>query len=81
VSKQAEPRERGVIMGTYQSATSLARIIGPTVSGAIYAGIAFNAPFLAGVLVAAPALVLIARSQARSAGQLEQRVKNDHGGP
>jgi DHA1 family tetracycline resistance protein-like MFS transporter len=81
VSKQAEPQERGVIMGTYQSATSLARIIGPTVSGAIYAGIAFNAPFLAGVLVAAPALVLIARSQARSAGQLEQRVKNDHGGP
>jgi DHA1 family tetracycline resistance protein-like MFS transporter len=62
-SKQAAAHERGVIMGTYQSATSLARIIGPTVSGAIYAGIAFNAPFLFGVAVALPALWLIARSQ------------------
>ena len=63
VSKQAQPQERGVVMGTYQSATSLARIIGPMVSGAIYAGIAFNAPFLLGVVVALPALWLIARSQ------------------
>ncbi len=61
-SKQAAVNERGVIMGTYQSATSLARIIGPMVSGAIYAGIAFNAPFLFGVAVALPALWLINRA-------------------
>lgn len=62
-SKQAELHERGVIMGTYQSATSLARIIGPMVSGAIYSGIAFNAPFLFGVAVALPALWLVTGSQ------------------
>ena len=62
-SKQAEPHERGVIMGTYQSATSLARIIGPMISGAIYARIAFNAPFLLGIAVALPAFWLIVRSQ------------------
>ena len=48
-SKQAGANERGLVMGTYQSATSLARIIGPSISGALYASIAFNAPFLAGV--------------------------------
>lgn len=59
VSKQADPGERGVVMGTYQSAASLARIIGPSVSGAVYSGIAINAPFVLGVLVALPAIWLV----------------------
>ncbi len=65
-SKQAGANERGLVMGTYQSATSLARIIGPSISGALYASIAFNAPFLAGVAVTLPALVLIAGAQPRA---------------
>ena len=65
-SKQAGANERGLVMGTYQSATSLARIIGPSISGALYAGIAFNAPFLAGVVVTVPALALIVGAQPRA---------------
>jgi len=65
-SKQAGANERGLVMGTYQSATSLARIIGPSISGALYASIAFNAPFLAGVAVTLPALVLIVGAQPRA---------------
>jgi DHA1 family tetracycline resistance protein-like MFS transporter len=73
-SKQAARHERGVIMGTYQSATSLARIVGPMVSGAIYSGIAFNAPFIVGILVAAPALWFIARSQRATAPVASTRI-------
>jgi DHA1 family tetracycline resistance protein-like MFS transporter len=62
-SKQADASERGVVMGTYQSATSLARIIGPMVSGSLYAAISFRAPFTAGIVVALPALWLIVQSQ------------------
>ena len=62
-SKQADPGERGVVMGTYQSATSLARIIGPMVSGSLYVAISFRAPFTAGILVALPAVWLIVQSQ------------------
>ncbi len=62
-SKQADPSERGVVMGTYQSATSLARIIGPMVSGTLYAAISFRAPYVLGIVVAAPALWLIIQSQ------------------
>ena len=63
-------------MGTYQSATSLARIIGPMVSGSLYAAISFRAPFTAGILVALPAVWLIVQSQrARAAA----RAVRDHG--
>lgn len=67
VSKQADPGERGVVMGTYQSAASLARIIGPSVSGAVYSGIAFNAPFVLGILVALPAIWLVWRTRIAAA--------------
>jgi DHA1 family tetracycline resistance protein-like MFS transporter len=63
VSKQADVTERGLVMGTYQSANSLARILGPAISGTVYVGIAREAPFLLGILIAVPALWLIVRSQ------------------
>ena len=75
-SKQANASERGVVMGTYQSATSLARIIGPMVSGTLYAAISFRAPFVAGIVVALPVLWLIARSQRVAA---RERAPRDHG--
>jgi MFS family permease len=52
-----------MVMGTYQSSTSLARIIGPMVSGLLYATLSFRAPFIAGIVVALPVLWLIAGSQ------------------
>jgi DHA1 family tetracycline resistance protein-like MFS transporter len=75
-SKQADASERGVVMGTYQSATSLARIIGPMVSGALYTAVSFRAPFLLGIVVGLPALVLIGLSQ--RAGVAARTVR-DHG--
>lgn len=63
VSKQAGRTERGLVMGTYQSSTSLARIVGPAISGSVYMGIAHEAPFLLAIVIAAPALWLIVRSQ------------------
>jgi predicted MFS family arabinose efflux permease len=75
-SKQAEPSERGVVMGTYQSATSLARIIGPMVSGSLYTAISFRAPFTVGLLVALPALWLIVQSQRVT---VTARALRDHG--
>jgi MFS transporter, DHA1 family, tetracycline resistance protein len=62
-SKQATPRDRGVVMGTYQSGLSLARSLIPFASGAIYAGLGPSAPFLAGACVTLPAAWLIWNSQ------------------
>jgi MFS transporter, DHA1 family, tetracycline resistance protein len=50
-SKQADVHDRGAVMGTYQSSTSLARVIGPFVSGPIYAALGPSAPFLTGACV------------------------------
>lgn len=36
VSKLATPEERGAVMGSFQSAASLARIIGPVIAGILY---------------------------------------------
>jgi MFS transporter, DHA1 family, tetracycline resistance protein len=61
-SKQAEPRERGAVMGTYQVGASLARALVPLVSGAIYTGLGASAPFLAGAAVTAPAAWFVWRA-------------------
>ena len=65
-SKQSHAHDRGAVMGTYQSSTSLARIIGPFTSGPLYAVLGPNAPFLAGACVALPAVYLIWRVRGQS---------------
>jgi len=62
-SKQATQRDRGAVMGTYQSGLSLARSLIPFASGALYSGFGPSAPFLAGALVTLPAAWLIWNSQ------------------
>jgi DHA1 family tetracycline resistance protein-like MFS transporter len=62
-SRQSDGTDRGAVMGTYQAATSLARVIGPFVSGPVYALWGANSPFLAAACITAPALLLIWRSQ------------------
>jgi DHA1 family tetracycline resistance protein-like MFS transporter len=61
-SKQADERERGAVMGTYQAGASLARALVPLVSGTIYANFGPSAPFLAGAAVTAPAAWLVWRA-------------------
>jgi MFS transporter, DHA1 family, tetracycline resistance protein len=58
-SKQSTVSDRGVVMGTYSASTSLARVIGPFISGPIYVMFGPDAPFLAGACVMIPALWLI----------------------
>jgi DHA1 family tetracycline resistance protein-like MFS transporter len=69
-SRQAHGNERGAVMGTYVASASLARVLGPLSSGAIYALLGPAAPFLAGAgaCAALPAVWLVRR--ARSAARL-----------
>ena len=62
-SRQSAGADRGAVMGTYQSATSLARVIGPFVAGPVYAVWGANSPFFAAACITAPAALLIWRSQ------------------
>jgi MFS transporter, DHA1 family, tetracycline resistance protein len=50
-SRQADAGNRGLVMGTYQSGTSLARVLGPLSSGLIFGWLGPGAPFLVGALV------------------------------
>jgi MFS transporter, DHA1 family, tetracycline resistance protein len=61
-SKQADPRERGAVMGTYQAGASLARALVPLASGALYVALGPSAPFFAGAAVTAPAAWLVWRA-------------------
>ncbi len=62
-SKQATVRDRGVVMGTYQSGLSLARALIPFATGALYDALGPGAPFLAGACITLPAAWLIWNSQ------------------
>jgi MFS family permease len=62
-SKQATARDRGAVMGTYQSGLSLARAFIPFTAGALYVGFGSSAPFIAGACVSLPAAWLIWNSQ------------------
>jgi MFS family permease len=64
-SKQSGIQDRGAVMGTYQSSSSLARVIGPFASGPLYGVLGAKAPFLAGACVALPAVWLIWRARQR----------------
>jgi DHA1 family tetracycline resistance protein-like MFS transporter len=55
-SRQADAGNRGVVMGTYQSGTSLARVLGPFSAGFIFGRFGAGAPFLVGAVVTLQAL-------------------------
>jgi MFS transporter, DHA1 family, tetracycline resistance protein len=70
-SRQSTGNDRGAVMGTYQAATSLARVIGPFVAGPVYALWGANSPFLAAACITAPAALLIWRSQGSGTADAE----------
>jgi DHA1 family tetracycline resistance protein-like MFS transporter len=51
VSRVAGAGERGGIMGVSQSASSLARIVGPAVAGGVFTGWGRNAPYYLGAVI------------------------------
>ncbi|MDB6091286.1 MAG: hypothetical protein JWN85_4070 [Gammaproteobacteria bacterium] len=71
-SKQADAHDRGTVMGTYQSSSSLARVIGPFASGPIYAALGPSAPFLVGACVTLPAVWFVWQARARTSMALER---------
>jgi len=61
VSKTAAKNERGAVMGQYQAASAMGRVLGPAMSGILYSKISVAAPFALGALIIVPALILIGR--------------------
>jgi DHA1 family tetracycline resistance protein-like MFS transporter len=59
VSHEAAETERGAVMGAYQSATALSRIVGPAFSGAVFAAMGATAPFLVAAGLVLPAAVMV----------------------
>jgi MFS family permease len=60
VSKNAAEERQGGAFGLTQSAGSIARAVGPVAAGALYTGIAYWTPFLAGGLLMIPIFVVLA---------------------
>jgi len=61
VSREAGVEERGGIMGVSQSASSLARILGPAVAGAVFSLWGRNAPYVLGALLMAAVVAMAVR--------------------
>jgi MFS family permease len=73
-SRQSGPNDRGAVMGTYQASTSLARVIGPFISGPIFALFGASAPFMAGACIMIPAAWLIWQSQHAAGAEVAARL-------
>ncbi|MCC5870041.1 MAG: MFS transporter [Gammaproteobacteria bacterium] len=72
VSLRAGPGERGAVMGSYQAAGSVGRIIGPAVAGVLFSHVGSPAPFVLGALLGLPALWLIVQGAKSGVSELEQ---------
>ena len=58
-SRQSDDTNRGAVMGTFQSSSSLARIIGPAISGPVFGIWGSSAPFLLGIAFIVPAVFIL----------------------
>ncbi|MDE0799822.1 MAG: MFS transporter [Rhodospirillaceae bacterium] len=59
VSKEADDRERGAVLGVYQGASSLARVAGPIYAGVVFVRLGPATPFEIAALCMVPALVMM----------------------
>ena len=69
ISKAARASETGLVLGVSQSASSLARVIGPLLSSLGFAYWGLRGPFLLGTGMMVPALILAWRLRAASAAR------------
>lgn len=77
VSGESDDADRGLINGLTQGASSLGRIIGPGISGTLYAGLGVRAPFAFGAAIMALA-VLLAIVAARAHAAHQRRGIDEH---
>ncbi len=61
LSKRAGASERGIVLGVYQSSSSMARFLGQATSGTIFGQLGQNAPFTLGIVAMVPAFLLTLR--------------------
>ncbi len=64
VSFEADPRERGAVMGAFSAASSAGRIVGPAMAGPLYFSIHHSAPFVVSAALAGIGALLLLRSHA-----------------
>ena len=64
IAEQAEPQERGAVMGLSQSASALGRVLGPMCAGAIFDAFGHGAPFAAGAALMLAALFVATSERA-----------------
>jgi len=76
VSMTAAANERGAIMGRYQAASAMGRVIGPAFSGLIYSKIGLDAPFTIGAVIMLPVLILLGRVRIKAKKSGEEPVNN-----
>jgi DHA1 family tetracycline resistance protein-like MFS transporter len=65
VSQEAADHERGAVLGVYQGATALSRIVGPGFSGVVFAKLGPAMPFLLAAALVLPALGLLGLARAQ----------------
>jgi MFS family permease len=66
-SMQSRGHDRGAVLGTYAASASLARVLGPFSSGALYTLLGPSGPFVVGACVTLPAALLVRRARGSGA--------------
>lgn len=67
VSFEADPGNRGAVMGLFNAASSAGRIVGPAVSGPIYFNVGKAAPFVVAAVLVGIGAILLGRARAHPA--------------
>jgi MFS family permease len=58
ISRASPPDRQGAMLGLNMASSSVARIFGPMVAGALFSGLGHDWPFLVGALLTIPAAVM-----------------------
>jgi DHA1 family tetracycline resistance protein-like MFS transporter len=67
VAARAAEHERGAILGVFQGAGNLGRVLTPLASGVAFAGLGMGVPFVGAALLALPAFALLLAGRRRGA--------------
>ena len=63
VAASAEPHERGGVLGAYQGAASLGRVIGPVVGSGVASVVGLSGPFVVGAAVCIAGTLLLSQKR------------------
>ncbi len=58
ISRASPPDRQGAMLGLNMASSSVARIFGPMIAGALFSGLGHDWPFLIGALLTVPAAVM-----------------------